>query len=226
MQRSSNSIRAIIRLGLGFVVCVRITRKHCKNASVVSKTRQIHIKLVLTRPLGNTSRCPSRSTPGTHFASCWDVQGQDTEDPTEKCFGVVDVRVLLDVSFQEILHGRKMTHSHCVCDVCTKMLMTASNLKFVCLFVQRCRFSVIFGFFRYFWPDPFSIFSYFIFLFLNFQSLFVFIFCETARTGRFSVIFAKVQWHPCVLVAERPSNMLVYLRDGSALTILCAATLR
>ena len=43
----------------------------------------------------------------------------------------------------------------------------------------------------------FSIFSYFIFLFLNFLSLFVFIFCETARTRRFSVIFAKVQWHPC-----------------------------
>ena len=57
--------------------------------------------------------------------------------------------------------------------------------------------------FRYFWPDPkntcmliFSIFSYFIFLFLNFLSLFVFIFCETARTHSFSVIFAKVQWHP------------------------------
>ena len=42
----------------------------------------------------------------------------------------------------------------------------------------------------------FSIFSYFIFLFLNFLSLFVFIFCETARTRRFSVIFTKVQWHP------------------------------
>ena len=51
-------------------------------------------------------------------------------------------------------------------------------------------------FFRYFWPDPFS---YFIFLFLNFLSLFVFIFCETAHTGRFSVIFAKVQWHPCII---------------------------
>ena len=43
----------------------------------------------------------------------------------------------------------------------------------------------------------FSIFSYFIFIFLNFLSLFVFIFCETARTRRFSVVFAKVQWHPC-----------------------------
>ena len=28
-------------------------------------------------------------------------------------------------------------------------------------------------------------------------SLFVFIFCETACTRRFSVIFTKVQWHPC-----------------------------
>ena len=37
----------------------------------------------------------------------------------------------------------------------------------------------------------FSIFSYFIFLFLNFLSLFVFIFFETARTRRFSVIFEK-----------------------------------
>ena len=36
------------------------------------------------------------------------------------------------------------------------------------LFSQGYRFSVIF---RYFWPDPFS---YFIFLFLNFLSLFVF----------------------------------------------------
>ena len=53
---------------------------------------------------------------------------------------------------------------------------------------QGCRLSV---FFRYVWPDPFSIFSYFIFLFLNFLSLFVFIFCETARTRRFSVIFRK-----------------------------------
>ena len=68
-------------------------------------------------------------------------------------------------------------------------------------------FPLFSGFFRYFWPDPlsadpfpvFSIFSYFIFLFLNFLSLFVFIFCETARTRRFSVIFAKVQWHPCCL---------------------------
>ena len=47
-----------------------------------------------------------------------------------------------------------------------------------------------FPFFRYFWP-------YFIFLFLNFLSLYVFIFCETARTPRFTVIFAKVKWHPC-----------------------------
>ena len=30
----------------------------------------------------------------------------------------------------------------------------------------------------------------------------------------------------CLLVAERPSNRLVYLRDGSAQTILRAATLR
>ena len=72
------------------------------------------------------------------------------------------------------------------------------------VFIQGCRFSIIFCFFRNFGPirSPpirfplFSIFSYFIFLFLNFLSLFVFIFCETARTRRFSVIFAKVQWHP------------------------------
>ena len=68
---------------------------------------------------------------------------------------------------------------------------------------QGCRFSVIFHFFCYFWPNPkntcmliFSIFSYFIFLFLNFLSLFVFIFCEMACTRRFSVTFAKVPWHP------------------------------
>ena len=67
-------------------------------------------------------------------------------------------------------------------------------------FLQGCWFSVIFRFFHYFWPDPFSIFSYFICLFLNFLSLFVFIFCETARTRRFSVIFAKLQWRPCFFV--------------------------
>ena len=48
----------------------------------------------------------------------------------------------------------------------------------------------------------FSIFSYFIFLFLNFLSLFVFIFCETARTRRFSVIFAKIQWHPWLITCN------------------------
>ena len=76
--------------------------------------------------------------------------------------------------------------------------------------VQGCRFSVIFGFFRYFLPDLkntcvllFSIFSYFIFLSLNFLSLFVFIFCETARTRRFSVIFTKVQWHPWLFLNSR-----------------------
>ena len=80
---------------------------------------------------------------------------------------------------------------------------------------QGCRFSI---FFRYFWPDPFSanpfsifcIFSYFIFVFLNFLSLFVFIFCETACTHRFSVIFAKVQWHPCN--NYQPLNLLLPLR--------------
>ena len=37
-------------------------------------------------------------------------------------------------------------------------------------------------------------FLLFYLFFLNFLSLFVFIFCKTPRT----VIFAKVQWHPCV----------------------------
>ena len=72
---------------------------------------------------------------------------------------------------------------------------------------KNCSFSdyklfsgmLIFRFFRYFWPDLFSIFFYFIFLFLNFLSLFVFIFCETARTRRFSVIFTKVQWRPWLI---------------------------
>ena len=79
------------------------------------------------------------------------------------------------------------------------LLLFFQSLPFICpgqICSQGCRFSIIFRFFRYFWPDPFS---YFIFIFLNFLSLFVFIFCETARTRRFSVIFAKVQWHPCVL---------------------------
>ena len=65
-------------------------------------------------------------------------------------------------------------------------------------------FSVIFGLIHSppirFPFSVFSIFSYFIFLFLNFLSLFVFIFCEMASTRRFSVIFAKVQWHPCSLL--------------------------
>ena len=72
--------------------------------------------------------------------------------------------------------------------------------------LQGCRFSVIF---HYFWPNPFSIFSYFIFLFLNFLSLFVFIFCETART----CIFAKVQWHPWSCLAETSTLDIKGKRD-------------
>ena len=66
---------------------------------------------------------------------------------------------------------------------------------------QGCRSSVIF---RYFWPD---LFSYFIFLFLNFLSLFVFIFYEAARTRRFSVIFAKVQWHPWLIETSTTKSL-------------------
>ena len=62
-------------------------------------------------------------------------------------------------------------------------------------------FSVIFIFCCY---TPvfliFFIFSCFTFVFLNFLSLFVLIFCETACTHRFSVIFAKVQWHPWTIL--------------------------
>ena len=65
-------------------------------------------------------------------------------------------------------------------------------------------------FVRYFWPDLKNtcmlIFSYFIFLFLNFLSLFVFIFCETAHTHRFSVIFTKAQWHPWWLHCQAPGD--------------------
>ena len=48
---------------------------------------------------------------------------------------------------------------------------------------------------------------------------------------RHSETHAYRHWHTCVrlfclLVAYRPSNMRVYLRDGSAQTILRAATLR
>ena len=86
---------------------------------------------------------------------------------------------------------------------------------------QGCRFSVIFHFFRYFWPNPFSAnpfpvfwgffpqlfrlyvnILYFLLFLLSLSELsvsFVFIFCETAHTRRFSVIFTKVQWHPCML---------------------------
>ena len=39
-------------------------------------------------------------------------------------------------------------------------------------------------------------------------------------------IVAKPAFLFCLLVAYRPSNMRVYLRDGSAQTILRAATLR
>ena len=85
-----------------------------------------------------------------------------------------------------------------------------------------------FFFFRYFWPDPkntcmliFSIFSYFIFLFLNFLSLFVFIFCETARTRRFSVIFAKVQWHPCDMCSTPSVIHLIIFMGGDCLPSSC-----
>ena len=92
----------------------------------------------------------------------------------------------------------------CVCArmcVCVCVCVTGMPIFRYFLF-----FSVIFGLIRS-PPIRFSVsvilyfFSYFIFLFLNFLSLFVFIFCETARTRRFSVILAKVQWHPwCVCV--------------------------
>ena len=38
--------------------------------------------------------------------------------------------------------------------------------------------------------------------------------------------FVFVLQDVCLLVAYRPSNMLVYLRDGSAQTVVRAATLR
>ena len=86
--------------------------------------------------------------------------------------------------------------------------------------LQGCRFSVIFCFFPLILARSvlrrsvsrmliFSMFSYFIFLFLNFLSL-VFIFCETARTRRFSVIFAKVQWHPWIWNCTFQCNYCYY----------------
>ena len=45
--------------------CVRIRRKHCKNASVVPKTCQIRIKLALTRPLTHQYHT------ATHLVTGW-----------------------------------------------------------------------------------------------------------------------------------------------------------
>ena len=98
-------------------------------------------------------------------------------------------------------HSQMYTHTHNLTHTCSHTYThththTHTHTRMHTCTHQGCRFSVNFRFFCYFWPDSFSIFSYFIFLFLNFLSLFVFIFCKTARTRRFSVILAKVQWHP------------------------------
>ena len=81
--------------------------------------------------------------------------------------------------------------------------------------IEGCRFSVIFLFFPLFlarsvlrrsvsrfFPQLFRLYVnilYFLLFHLSLSELsvsFVFIFCETARTCRFSVIFAKFQWPP------------------------------
>ena len=45
-------------------------------------------------------------------------------------------------------------------------------------------------------------------------------------TSILSPVWVNLKTMFCLLVAKRPSNMLVYLRNGSAQTIGCAATLR
>ena len=111
---------------------------------------------------------------------------------------------------RSLIDHSSVTLSDMIDDCCVELIdhscVTLSDMIDDCCVEldQGCRFSVIFC---YFWPNPFSadpfsifsIFSYFIFLFLNFLPLFVFIFCETAPTCRFSVFFAKVQWHPCLI---------------------------
>ena len=51
----------------------------------------------------------------------------------------------------------------------------------------------------------------------------IFILCATYTVNKVQVF---VGWFLACLLAERPSNTLVYLMDGSAQTILHAATLR
>ena len=102
--------------------------------------------------------------------------------------------------------------------VVTSVVKDARRLAYGRMHSQGCRFSVFSVIFGPFCSPPirflfcvFSISTYFIFLFLNFLSLFVFIFCETACTRRLSVIFAKVQWHPCVVkdgVCRCPTSSL------------------
>ena len=75
----------------------------------------------------------------------------------------------------------------------------------------------------------FSIFSYFIFLFLNFLSLFVLIFCETACTRRFSVIFAKVQWHPCLVHwswSQHDFSVIIVILGWTCFCSVCRGQIR
>ena len=101
----------------------------------------------------------------------------------------------------DLSHGEFQRDIALVC--CHK---TVLDTRRVAAFNRDANFPLFSVFSVIFLPEicmlTFSIFSYFIFLFLNFLSLFVFIFCETARTRRFSVIFTKVQWHPCFKLSD------------------------
>ena len=130
--------------------------------------------------------------------------------------------------FDAALAGVKLHPSHaapgdsaCLECLCLFFWFCFVMLLFGC---RGCRFSVIF---RYFWPDPFSADPFPVFRYSLFSpissfsfwtlSLFVFIFCETARTHWFSVIFAKVQWHPWVvtITVSLPAYLVMSLSVSS-----------
>ena len=90
--------------------------------------------------------------------------------------GLAQERVAYSLFKQCGWHWHKFTYSGLTCIwSCFVNFFVYKIIRIL----QGCRFSIIFGPIR-------SLFS----------PISSFIFCETARTHRFSVIFAKVQWHP------------------------------
>ena len=113
-------------------------------------------------------------------------------------FVLTYISIYIQMTEVQFLHSFVLTYT----SVYTYLNDGGAISSFMCfniyLYIRDADFPLFSVFFRYFWPDPkntcmliFSIFSYFICLFLNCLSLLVFIFYEIARTHRFFSYFCK-----------------------------------